>query len=357
MKLKKVTAALLAAMLTMGLSGCTLGSTSWILRYGDKGELPAGIYVQNMMAAYNAAGYYALGADDVLTAEIEGKPGKQWIEDTALELTKEHLAAELKFAELGLSLTEEEKTSVDNMVDSIWEVYGEQYTLSGINKNSYTRSLENTIKTNNLFLHYYGEGGEKAPTQQEYQDYFSQNYDRTRFVSYPKNKVDAMTEEERQQAVADLAEGEELPKSALAQAEETLARLEAGEDMLVIIAEVEAENPDELPEGHNHDEAGVHENVIHVENTSYPEEYRTQSHSMAVGQRQIIESGNYYYVVEKLELDPTGEVLEQYKNEILTTLKSDEFTALLEQWVAELPELTVNQKTVEAFSAEKMKGR
>ena len=50
-------------------------------------------------------------------------------------------------------------------------------------------------------------------------------------------------------------------------------------------------------------------------------------------------------------------MLEQYKNEILTTLKSDEFTALLEQWVAELPELTVNQKTVEAFSAEKMKGR
>ena len=356
MKLKKVTAALLAASMTLGLSGCTLGGNGWILKY-DGGEVPAGIYVQNVFSAYNAAGYQVEDATtDVLTADIEGKTGKQWIEDTAMELTKEYLAVELKFDELGLSLTEAEKANVDTLVKSIWEPYGEQYIANGINRNSYTKAMENTFKTNELFLHYYGEGGEKAVTEQEYKDYFEQNYDRTRFIRDPKNSVDSMTEEEYAEAVANLAEGETAPLSALEQAEAALARLENGEDILTIMAEVEAEKPDELEEGHNHDDPTIHDNLVDVNDVSRPEEYRTESHAMAVGEKKIIESGNNYYVVEKLELDPTGEGLESVKDTILVTLKGDEFDALIAQWVAELPELTVNEKTVEEFSPDKLRG-
>ena len=54
MMMKKFTAVALAAAMSLSLSACTLGSTSWILKYGeDNKEVPTGIYVQNMYTAYS----------------------------------------------------------------------------------------------------------------------------------------------------------------------------------------------------------------------------------------------------------------------------------------------------------------
>ena len=70
--IKKLTAGLLAAAMTVGLSGCTLGTTSWILRYGeDNAEVPTGIYVQNMYTAYQAATKYDAFDFLLLTDETE----------------------------------------------------------------------------------------------------------------------------------------------------------------------------------------------------------------------------------------------------------------------------------------------
>lgn len=75
------------------------------------------------------------------------------------------------------------------MVDNVWKSYGESYTLMGVNRDSYQKMLEYTVKTDDLFQHFYGEGGELAPTEEEYKKYFTENYDRTRAVSYAKTKV------------------------------------------------------------------------------------------------------------------------------------------------------------------------
>ena len=95
-----------------------------------------------------------------------------------------------------------------------------------------------------------------------------------------------------------------------------------------------------------------YDNVVSINNTSVPEVYRTESHAMAVGEVKIIESDNYYYVVEKLELDPDGSELTARKSSLLQEMKSDEFDAMVQEWIAALPELTVNEKTIEEFSPE-----
>ena len=197
MMMKKLSAVALAAAMSFSLSACTLGSTSWILKYGDDNqEVPTGIYVQNMYTAYSAAGQYATGGDTLLESSIEDKTADQWIRDTAMNLTKQYLAVTLKFDELGLTLTEAENTNIQSMVDSVWKSYGESYTLMGVNRDSYQKMLEYTAKTGDLFQHFYGEGGELAPTEEEYKQYFNDNYDRTRAVSYAKTSVDTMTEDE-----------------------------------------------------------------------------------------------------------------------------------------------------------------
>ena len=359
MMMKKLSAVALAAAMSFSLSACTLGSTSWILKYGDDNqEVPTGIYVQNMYTAYSAAGQYATGGDTLLESSIEDKTADQWIRDTAMNLTKQYLAVTLKFDELGLTLTEAENTNIQSMVDSVWKSYGESYTLMGVNRDSYQKMLEYTAKTGDLFQHFYGEGGELAPTEEEYKQYFNDNYDRTRAVSYAKTSVDTMTEGELAAAEAELEEGETLPESGKAQAEAALARLQNGEDMITIIKEMEAEQEQDSEEetadgeetAEEETDPSEYDNVVSINNTSVPEVYRTESHAMAVGEVKIIESDNYYYVVEKLELDPDGSELTARKSSLLQEMKSDEFDAMVQEWIAALPELTVNEKTIEEFS-------
>ena len=359
MMMKKFTAVALAAAMSLSLSACTLGSTSWILKYGeDNKEVPTGIYVQNMYTAYSAAGQYATGGDTLLVSSIEDKTADQWIRDTAMNLTKQYLAVTMKFDELGLTLTEAENTNIQTMVDSVWKSYGESYTLMGINKDSYKAMLEYTAKTGDLFQHFYGEGGELAPTEEEYKQYFTENYDRTRAVSYAKTSVDTMTEEELEAAKAELEEGETLPESGKAQAEAALGRIQNGEDILTIIKEMEAEQKEEEESTDGEETAeeetdpSEYDNVVNVNNTSVPEVYRTESHAMAVGEVKIIESDNYYYVVQKLELDPDGSELTARKSTLLQEMKSEEFNDMVQEWVDALPELTVNEKTIEEFSPE-----
>lgn len=381
--IKKLTAGLLAAAMTVGLSGCTLGTTSWILRYGeDNAEVPTGIYVQNMYTAYQAAIQYVEDSSNVLGGEIDGRSADQWIRDTALNLTKQYLAVNLKFDEEGLTLTEAENTNIQTLVDTVWNLYGESYTLLGINRDSYQKMQEYSAKASDLFQHYYGEGGELAPTDEEYSTYFTENYDRTRAVYYAKNDVDSMTDEERAEAEAALAEGETLPESGREQADAALSRIQNGEDIVTILQEIEAEqaaesgSTDETADNSSSsaaddaaDDTGSdsaadtetdpsqYDNLVNVNDTSVPEAYRTASHEMAVGESRIVETDSGYYVVYKLELDPDGSELESRKASLLQEMKGDEYNDMIAQWVEELPEVTVNEATVEEFSPELIDSR
>ena len=381
--IKKLSAGLLAAAMTVGLSGCTLGTTSWILRYGeDNAEVPTGIYVQNMYTAYQAATQYVEDSSNVLGGEIDGRSADQWIRDTALNLTKQYLAVNLKFDEEGLTLTEAENTNIQTLVDTVWNLYGESYTLLGINRDSYQKMQEYSAKASDLFQHYYGEGGELAPTDEEYSTYFTENYDRTRAVYYAKNDVDSMTDEERAEAEAALAEGETLPESGREQADAALSRIQNGEYIVTILQEIEAE---QAAEGGSTDETAdnssssaaddaaddtgsdsaadtetdpsQYDNLVNVNDTSVPEAYRTASHEMAVGESRIVETDSGYYVVYKLELDPDGSELESRKASLLQEMKGDEYNDMIAQWVEELPVVTVNEATVEEFSPELIDSR
>ena len=62
--------------------------------------------------------------------------------------------------------------------------------------------------------------------------------------------------------------------------------------------------------------------------------------------------GDPQVMVQKLELDPDGSELTARKSVLLQEMKAEEFDAMVQEWVTALPELTVNEKTVEEFSPE-----
>ena len=78
---------------------------------------------------------------------------------------------------------------------------------------------------------------------------------------------------------------------------------------------------------------------------------------MAVGESRIVETDSGYYVDYKLELDPDGSELESRKASLLQEMKGDEYNDMIAQWVEELPEVTVNEATVEEFSPELIDSR
>lgn len=121
-------------------------------------------------------------------------------------------------------------------------------------------------------------------------------------------------------------------------------------------AEQEQDSEEETTDGEETDEEETdpseYDNVVSINNTSVPEVYRTEEPYHGSGRGQDIESDNYYYVVQKLELDPDGSEPTARKASLLQEMKSDEFDAMVQEWIAALPELTVNEKTVEEFSPE-----
>lgn len=354
MKFKKLVAMGLAGAMTLALSGCTIGGSSgWAIK-DDKGQVPAGVYIQYMMSAFSEGA--ALSGDPTGNPwgkEIEGKPAEQWIDDRGMQLTKEHLAIENKFQELGLTLDEEMQQTVDAMVEYQWAAYGERYVLSGVSLESFTSVVENGFKANALFQHYYGEGGELAPSEEEYQKYYNDNYTRSLFIRYSKNDLDAMTAEEREALNKELKEGEEPRQSGLEQAEAALARAKAGEDFLGLIAEVEKANLPEGEELHSHEDPKVHDQVISKNDATLPGKYRTEVAAMADNELKIIEDGSYYYLAKRLPLEPA--TYADHKEEMLMEMKTDEFKGTISQWANGLSNLQVNQKMVEKYGSAGMK--
>ena len=59
----------------------------------------------------------------------------------------------------------------------------------------------------------------------------------------------------------------------------------------------------------------------------------------------------YELTIEQTQkLSMTPELIQAIQ--ILQEMKADEFDAMVQEWIAALPELTVNEKTVEEFSPE-----
>ena len=117
--IKKMLAGVLAACFILSLAGCS--DTTWVYRYGDV-TIPSGVYINLMISAYTEAqSHEDIKSDitDFFKQTLDGKPARQWVIDRAKELCAEYVATEKKYAEMGLSLTDEEKQTLSDNVDSV----------------------------------------------------------------------------------------------------------------------------------------------------------------------------------------------------------------------------------------------
>lgn len=190
-KAKKITAALTAALLcTASLTACS--DTSYVMTVGDS-KINAGIYIYNELTEMSyqmTMMYYQNGiTKDYFNQKVDGKAFDEYLSDYALTATKEYAAVVDKFNELGLTLSDEDIKSINDSISSTWDSQGEFYESEGISKESVKLALKGSKMREELFDHYYAEGGEEAVSDDEMVKYLDDNYLRYKSISFAKTKA------------------------------------------------------------------------------------------------------------------------------------------------------------------------
>lgn len=283
---RKILAAATALTMAFAATGCG-ESTSWIAKYQDE-TVNSGIYIFYQTEAYNDATSLLLRENSefdvsdtklLKTMPVEGKNITDWINDKAMEKLKIYTAINQKFDELGLELTEDDKSGAQYMAEYYWQYYSETYEQNGIGKDSFIKLVEFDSKKEKVFLYYYGEGGEKECPDNEITSYLEGNYSRVKTIKFDLSDTEGdETAEAKNLVVKTLAEdykkransGEDFDKlikeynaylekqdAEESEAEEDTDSAEAEEDAAVTTAAEKAEEPEitEAEEGSEEAEA------------------------------------------------------------------------------------------------------
>jgi hypothetical protein len=392
---KKITAILMSAAILASLSACG-ESTRWGAKINGK-ELKAGIYIYySMNAYYDAQEFLKEGQTDVFAINIEDKPAVKWMQDKATENMQEYVAVEEKFDELGLTLTEDEIKSAENMIEQMWEYYGSYYEEHGISKQSNIDIRLNALKKEAIFKHYYAEGGTEAVAEDTIRQYMKDNYAYVNYIAMQlKDGEGNLLKSDGKAKIKEMAEdyikraknGEDFNKIA-AEYDKYYSDLQAKAQEAAQATETSAANNLTVETSPAQDEPAQDEsNETSVTTASATEtttavteaaaettENTVEDNSQVIkkdgttpsktvnekvfsgdlkdGDIVLIEEDEVYYVLKYMDLFSKENYYEDNKNSVLHEIKDEEFNALVSSWT-EKQSVEINQKAYDRYDIKK----
>ena len=340
MKLKRITALLLAALMVLGVTGCASANVKTIATVEGQ-AVPSGVYLAYMLSAYNEASAKVPDrTKDILKQQVEEMPASDWITKRAEELLREHVAVNRQFAEQGLTMDEAATAALDAQAQYAWELYKELYEKNGVSYNSYRELMSYSFQRDALFQAQYGENGKTPVAQDELQAAFQSGYFRARYItaSLTDQYGLPMEDADKQQALDML--------------NTVLTNAQSGDFATAILT---SEKEQALKDGreestiHTHDETS---HVYYMDKKNYTEDFVQQVEAMATGELKLITTDTTAYLVEKLEIVP--EDLKDYRNTLLYSLKDDAFQTEVTGWANAL-NLEFVQESKNLYKPSKLK--
>lgn len=361
--LKRSAAAAAALLMTFSLASCGK-DTSWGAEI-DGTQLRAGILIYYQSSAMSEA-YSLVGSTgeetDILNETIEEKPAKEWINDKAVEHMQEYAAFEHKFDELGLSFENNEDQIVTATAEQWWEYLSDSYESIGVSKQTYIDIGINSQKEAAIFDYYYGEGGEKAVSENEIKTYLTDNNARIKYM--------AMDLKDAEGNVLKSEDKEDRKKMA----EEYIERLKNGETFSTISAEYDSFISSLSSSGDETDSSEASEDIVISADDGISEDdaadYGTVvskdsaipaasviekvfSGDLAEGDYVLVEDYETYYIITKMDLFADPDYLENSSETAIHALKDDEFNEMVQGWLAE-QNVTVNQASLDRYKLDKL---
>lgn len=362
--IKKITAAFLAVLMIMSISGCST-KPEWSYKV-DENEVQIGVYIYALYTAYNQAASYASSAEgydaeksflNLTITDDDGETAvaKDWIVDTAKELTKNILTIEEEVEARGLTLTAEDEAAAKESADNDWNLgpYYDMYLAYGMMPTPYKDILEPygvsyesferasymaSAKQTALFEEIYINDEETAVSTEDLTNYFTENY-----TSYSYLSV----------RLADSATDDSGSTTYTAMSDEDIAEIEStlqgyadninngagtfADQMVEYTALKELESDPSTSAVENLDESSLNEDVIAALN------------ELEEGKASLVKVGEaenaYYYLIYKAPIaDSVADYIEDETNSfnVLNAMKSEEFQDML---TAKAEELGIQENT------------
>ena len=349
-----------AAALCMALSLTACQDTTWAFRI-DGTEITSGMYLTFLINARNQASTMVTDTTNGLWEQtIEDKPADQWVKDQAKELSLQYVAVENEFERLGLTLSDEDRSTIDSQVESYWSSVQDYYEPNGAGQASFAKVMENSYKSSLLFDEYYGEGGIQEVGDEELQKYYQENYAQVKYVYMPF--TDAAGNEMTDEQVEELK----------TKAEGYIDRIKNGENIDDLIAEYEEEqstsvSSDTSGESSSDSSAATSSEeevsnlvLIPKDNSSgyYPEALVTAAFEDAtVGGDPVLVSdtdAGYYLVMQRFNVLDDLDTYEENRSAILSTYKSEDFNTLVSSW-AENYTVETNDASISRYKPQNIK--
>lgn len=231
---KKLAAVLSAAAIAVTMSGC--GDNGYIMTV-DGMPIRNGVYLSMQQTSFSNAQSRLDELDDdsdssnstdsntlavdVTERMIDGKTYSQWVKDNTLKGVKRFVGIQRLCKEFGIELSDDELSDVNKSVQDDWDyenyylqfissdfkIMGDYYESLGIGIDSMKEIEITNVLNEKLFLHYYGEGGEYAVSDEEINKYMTDNNAAYKLITLPYQDYngDPLVSDEEKQEVKDRA--------------------------------------------------------------------------------------------------------------------------------------------------------
>lgn len=376
---KKLAAAVSAAVIALTLSGC--GDRGSLMTV-DGTEIRNGVYINYLLNAVSSAqtkvneesnansedSTDSESETDFWTSAIDGKDVSEWIKEDAMESVREHIGVQRLCEQLNIELTDEELSEINTQCDKSWDsvdiyakyIYGfdtlgGMYEARGISLDSYKEIALVSALRNKLFMHYYGEGGEQAVSDDDYNKFVNENFAAIRIMALPYTDYsgDALDNESDIQAVKDKARdyADQLNNGERYETVRYLYELAKAQD--VARKSAKSSYTEDNADGLSLDEyiekaaeeatytvpdsADTYNEVLEKENSDYNTEVTDFIMSIARDSKaQVFDSAEAKtsYVVVRMEMSALSNWDETNHEGVLYQMRKDAFKELLEQKTA-----------------------
>lgn len=348
---KTVSAVLVAVMVLLMLCSCK--DTSYACTVDDV-QYPSGPYAfyayytrdkyQAQLSAYGITDFASALVSD---ADSDGTKLYDYINKETRSSYLSHLIVNLKFDEFGLELTDSQKTSINEALQTNWiDSYGEETFTDicrtlGLTVSEFEEMVSVSFKYQSLMDYLFGENGQYEITEDELQKKFEENYSRFRYIAV--SKVDSETKET-------LSTDELIAKKAII--DDAYERALNGEDFGSLIAECsedyikitddmseeekatyEESNTASREQGLVTDKDGVFNyNYYYYYGYTLDSNIVNKLFTMNDGDIEMIELSSSFWIVQKLDKNEDSSYYESKKDLIYNSISSPIIEEVFENW-------------------------
>lgn len=388
--LKKIIAGISALMIMATATACG-ADTKWAVQYDDY-EARAGIFLFYQMSAYydavnniteEDADFDTTDTKALKSATVEDTPIVEWIQNDATKKVKLYLEVLKQFDELGLSLTDDELSTIDTITDTYWQYYSEYYIKNGIGEQSFKDINTYSYKRQAVFDYYYAEGGTEEVDEQELKDYYEKNNARVKYICLNSKDADGNFMDTEMKSMANdfverankgenfddlIAEYDEYKqKLADEQSAETTTTASDGSGTIESTSASASNIEDTATIGSSSD-TDVEATSTETEEDKYPNEYiitKSEDESSGsptykvnqeifghskYGDAFLVEEDNAYYVVVRYDIwERDDSWTDENKSSVLNTLYSDKFDEKMLSLVDD-SQVTLNTKAYNRYN-------